>query len=177
MSAQEKPLNLLPKTVLEQSVWGRSLRWALSTGRYVIIITEIVVIAAFLSRFKLDQDVSDLGERINGKKNVMEVMLPVETKFRQVQNKLALARSTKSESIKFEEIFGDLESSIPEGISLQTMKIEKNLLHLTALAKSEGDLADFLNRGGMNNRWKTIELENISGNAQQGVSFSMKIWL
>ena len=107
----------------------------------------------------------------------MEVMLPVETKFRQVQNKLTVARSINSESIGFGEIFGDLESSIPEGISLQTMKIEKNQLHLTALAISEGDLADFLNRGGMNKRWKTIELENLSGNAQKGVSFSIKIWL
>ena len=54
------PINLLPKTEFELSFWGRFIKWALSTGRYIIILTELVVIIAFMSRFKLDRDASDV---------------------------------------------------------------------------------------------------------------------
>jgi len=68
----KKPINLLPPSEFEQSFWGKFLKWAVTAGRYVTILTELVVILAFLFRFKLDTEVADLGTRIEGQKNFLE---------------------------------------------------------------------------------------------------------
>lgn len=177
MPARGKPLNLLPKSELERTTWGRVLKWALSGGRYIVILTEMVVIVAFLSRFKLDQDMSDLGERINGKKNVLEVQTAAEIKFRQVQDKINLAKEAKNEGIKKDEIFAALEADVPPGVRLQNLKIEKNEVSFSAQANSEADLTEFLRRGSQNPKWKEIELSSITAGTQRGVVFNMKLWL
>lgn len=60
MAARTSAVNLLPTDRFEFSRTGRFLIWALSTGRLVVILTELVVILAFLSRFWLDRQLSDL---------------------------------------------------------------------------------------------------------------------
>src|SRR3989344_8016651 len=93
MPARKSTLNLLPRSDLDGSWWGRFLKWALSTGRYIIILTEMVVIMAFLSRFKLDRDLSDLAERIEGKKNVLVALSGNENVFRSIQKRLTVAKT------------------------------------------------------------------------------------
>ena len=132
---------------------------------------------AFLSRFKLDQDMSDLGERINGKKNVLEVQAPIEAKFRTVQDKINLAKETKNEGIKTSEIFSALEADVPAGVKLKNLNVEKNMVTFTAVALSENELVEFLQRGSRNDKWREVELVNVSAGTQIGVNFSMKLWL
>ena len=65
MPAKKEPeINLLPQEEFEGSVIGRILKWGLSTFRIIVIIVEMVVMAAFLSRFWLDAKNSDLNEDI-----------------------------------------------------------------------------------------------------------------
>ena len=64
-------INLLPKSDFEASFWGKFLKWGVSSGRYLVILTELVVIVAFLSRFKLDWDYAAVRDRINGKRAVL----------------------------------------------------------------------------------------------------------
>lgn len=63
MAARVDPLvNLLPSDRFEYSRVGRFLKWALSTGRHVLMLTELVVIIAFLSRFWFDRSLENLRE-------------------------------------------------------------------------------------------------------------------
>src|SRR3990172_11267317 len=91
MAARGKPVNLLPPSEFESSFWGKFLKWAVSGGRYIIIVTELIVILAFLSRFKLDKEISELNEEIQGKVSVLEAELPIEKEFRGQQRKLSAA--------------------------------------------------------------------------------------
>ena len=55
-------------------------------GRHIVLLTELVVIAAFLSRFKLDRDYADLGDKITGKKKrSLTAMANTESNFRLTQ--------------------------------------------------------------------------------------------
>ena len=85
MPARVVGINLLPQSEFGQTFWGRFLKWAVSTGRYFLIFVELVVIIAFMSRFKLDKDLADLADNIAGKKAVLEAAYATEqnssTKF------------------------------------------------------------------------------------------------
>ena len=66
MAARKKSsrINLLPQEEFAASTLGRILAWILSTFRILVIMTELIVILAFLSRFWLDARTTDLNEEI-----------------------------------------------------------------------------------------------------------------
>jgi hypothetical protein len=51
---KKKTINFLPEDELEKSPIGRFLKWALKAGRYIIVLTELIVVVVFISRFRLD---------------------------------------------------------------------------------------------------------------------------
>ena len=57
-------VNLLPKDAFESSTFGVVLEWALAFGKWVVILTQLVVMGAFLWRFGLDRKLTDLRKEI-----------------------------------------------------------------------------------------------------------------
>src|SRR5512144_1767398 len=86
--AKSKSINLLPQEEFENSVLGRILRWATGSFRVIVIITEMVVMGAFLSRFWLDAQNSDLNDSIQIKSAQISAQKDFENQFRQIQKKL-----------------------------------------------------------------------------------------
>ena len=64
MPAKTVDVNLLEKDDFSESPIGRIVTWAITYGRYIMILTEIVVLLAFISRFSLDRKLTDLNEAI-----------------------------------------------------------------------------------------------------------------
>ena len=87
---QSKRINLLPQEEFEASVLGRILRWAMGTFRIIVIITEMIVMGAFLSRFWLDAQNSDLNDQIKISSAQISSQASFEKKFRDVQTKLKI---------------------------------------------------------------------------------------
>src|SRR3990167_1085348 len=88
---KEKALiNLLPQEEFESSTFGRVLKWLLSSFRIMVIITELVVMTAFLSRFWLDAKTTDLNDSIKQKQAVIESQNNFEKEFRKTQNRLVI---------------------------------------------------------------------------------------
>src|SRR3989344_780469 len=95
-SKEQIKINLIPQDEFESSTFGRVLKWALSTFRIMVIVTELLVMSAFLSRFWLDARNSDLNEEIEIKKAQIGAYQDVEDSFRKYQAKLVLAKSLYS---------------------------------------------------------------------------------
>jgi len=87
-NTKSKQINLIPQDEFESSNFGRILKWALSTFRIVVIVTELIVMSAFLSRFWLDAKNSDLNEEINVNKSQIIAYKDIETEFRSLQKNL-----------------------------------------------------------------------------------------
>src|SRR3989344_9696651 len=121
MAARGKPVNLLPPSEFESSFWGKFLKWAVSGGRYIIIVTELIVILAFLSRFKLDKDISELSEEIQGKVSVLEAELPVEREFREQQRKLAAAEAILNSRYQVGLTLEKLTEKVSEEVKLSNL--------------------------------------------------------
>jgi hypothetical protein len=85
---KNKTINLLPQEEFESSIIGRILRWAMGTFRIIVIITEIIVMGAFLSRFWLDAQNSTLSDGIKIKSSQIQSLADIEKEFRNIQSKL-----------------------------------------------------------------------------------------
>lgn len=175
MPARIKLVNLLPRSDYGATWWGRFLGWALSAGRYIIILTELVVILAFLSRFKLDKDHSELAERIAGKKNVLEALAASEREFIRTRSRLEATGEMMKLQPAFSEVVGEVETTVPGGVKFSSLSILGKTMVVTGTANSEADLGIFLRENSQKNRWKTVELENVAANRETGIKFAMRV--
>ena len=168
-------VNLLPKTAWETSFWGRFFKWALTAGRYIVILTEMVVIAAFLSRFKLDRDYADLGDRINGKAAVLNSLAESEKKFRLAQGRLVEAGKILDNQLNATEIVDKIAAKIPPGVALVNLVISKKEVAITGTAENDKGVGVFLSRLAADTGWKSVRLAGLEAREQVGVRFSFKI--
>lgn len=144
MPANKKnKINLLPQEEFETSTFGRILKWALSSFRIMVIITELVVMAAFLSRFWLDARNSDLNDELNTTKAQILAYSDIESATRLNQRKIAIAKSLYTQK-NISEIIENISKLIPSDISLSSISINDNALTLKALSLSERSIMQFL---------------------------------
>lgn len=68
-------INLLPQK--ETPLTEKIVYFALNYLRYIIVITQLVVIAVFFYRFQIDQKIIDLKESVDQKKEILQIVLPL----------------------------------------------------------------------------------------------------
>jgi hypothetical protein len=174
-SAQETKINLLPPSEFELSFWGRFLKWAVTTGRYVIIVTELVVIVAFLSRFKLDSDLSGLSDEIRGKKNILDAQAAIETKFLGVQSRLLLAENIMNQSLAAGSEISEIVKTIPEGVKIVDLNINKTRDVVNVNTVGDLDLGIMLGEMSRIGSWKSVDVSGLTVDTLKGVNLTVNL--
>lgn len=177
-SNKSKQINLIPQDEFETSNFGRILKWALSTFRIVVIITELIVMSAFLSRFWLDAKNSDLNEEINNSKAQILAYKNIETEFRSLQQQTAIAKALYLEP-KISSIITTISSSIPNDIVVSSISDTNNELAIKASSLSERSIAQMLVNLQSTSELKEVSLiqanSNFDNNATTVFTVSAKI--
>lgn len=175
MPARVKEINLLQPTEFEESFGGKFLKWAVTTGRYIIILTEIVVIIAFFSRFKLDRDVSLLSDEIQGEVNVLDANSVLEANFRSTQVRVVAVGKLLSEQMQTTSLLESLTADSGGRVKVSSIGMVKDAITLTGQSTDEVNLGGFLTNLARNPRWKSVEVTEIAGDKDSGVKFTLSI--
>lgn len=172
-------INLLPGEELTKSgPLGKFLIWILSYGRYIIIGTEIIVLTVFLSRFRLDRELTDLHESIAQKQAVIMAASDTEQKIRTIQENLRLIKELGKGRDFPPKIFSVFESLTPNDITLSDLYLDAGKISFTATALSNTSFSDFLNNLSASGSFSDINVENIAKNYKgPGVQFKVAMAL
>ncbi len=171
---QEVEVNLLPHDSFTRSPVGRVLTWSLSTGRYIVVFTEMIVILTFLSRFTLDRQLTDLNEAILRKQAIIESFGDLETSVRAVQKKTDFIRQLHSR-VQILELFDFLDQNAPNTITFNNLSIRSDGFALEALAFSPADLSGFLTALKTDQRFVGVSLDTIAaGEEGAGINFGIR---
>ncbi len=119
-------LNLLHPNEIPPSLPTRFLRWVVSYGRYIVIFTEIIVVSAFVYRFKLDYDLDTLKTSINKDVPFIEGLITDEARITQAQTKLKTIGSTYNSSPNWKRIFNNLATEIPTSVRINSLNIDNS---------------------------------------------------
>lgn len=138
-------ISLLPPKQ-EISAGEKLLDFCLTTGRYIVIGTQIVVLSCFLARFRFDRQLEDLSESIEKKQGVVQSFKQQEGEIRLLQAQLAEIKKIKNEKRDPERLLQNLVDLLPPPVFLEDLTLKQNKISLTATAYSSQDLATFLNR-------------------------------
>ena len=64
MTAQKSSINLLTAEIRPQGQWDRIYSWTANTAKYIIIVTEMVVLGAIGFRFVIDGKIAAMDTQI-----------------------------------------------------------------------------------------------------------------
>lgn len=161
MPKNQKLINLLPQEEFEASVTGRILRWTMSTFRYIVIVTEMVVMGAFLSRFWLDAKNADLGDSLKIKTAQIQAQSDFEKTFRNLKTRLSILAKLDKNS-KPTGIVGSIVSKLPTDVVLTSISYQDSLASLKGVSGSEIGIAQFIANLRGDKSFKKVTLGQIT---------------
>ena len=121
------------------------LKWALSFGRLLVIIVEIVAFSAFIYRFTLDRQYVDLNDKIKSEQAIIEASKSQEMKFRNLQQRLATINQIDTNGNKIYQIINDVIAFTPAEITFNSMSVDENEIKIDANIQSISSLTSFMN--------------------------------
>lgn len=141
-------VNKLPSINLlktkEESFLNKFIRWALTIGRLVVIITEGVALAAFIYRFSLDKQLVDLNDKIKSEQSIVKSFKNNEDKYRNLQERLALASKLSITGESSVKIFDDVFSFAPKDFIFSNFIMSEDRIKIDANVGSIPSLAAFI---------------------------------
>lgn len=122
MAARKKEdINLLPQRGFESTTTGRILAWVLSSFRIIVIVTEIIVMIAFLSRFWLDAQNTDLTDELESKQAILSSSLNFEMEFKDIQDRISIYSELTSYDVTKASIANTISALLPPDIFLTSV--------------------------------------------------------
>lgn len=118
-------LDLLKPQGEPQKLLIQAFRWILSSGRFLIVFVEILVLTAFVLRFKLDADIAATSEAIEEQVPFIESLKSDEKLIRKLQFQISTISSIKQESPDYQAILQKITALLPSGITLQSLSFQK----------------------------------------------------
>ncbi|MDD3744688.1 MAG: PilN domain-containing protein [Lentimicrobiaceae bacterium] len=166
-------INLVPKDPFFETFWGRSFKWALTVGRYIVIFTELVVIVSFATRFSLDRRNTDLNDQIHEKEQVLKSYGDLETKFRFIQQQITDYQQLQQEA-NIVEIFPILNDTIPQNVVFNNLTIRNASLSFSGVAYSQDSLNVLVNNMQLDSHFSNVRISKIESTQQSaGINFDV----
>ncbi len=152
-------INLLERN--EESIVDKLTFFSLNYLRYIIIITQLVVIGVFFYRFQIDQRIIDLKESVNQKKEIVQIVLPLLNEAAKIDKKTTAIEKTLAEQNNFTSMFDYFLSSFPDSIVLSNMEVKDGSIMITGDAGDPKHLQAFYLILKKDNKFKEVTFKNI----------------
>ncbi|MBI2018031.1 PilN domain-containing protein [Candidatus Daviesbacteria bacterium] len=141
-------LDLLKPQSEPQKLFIQALRWILSSGRFLIVFVEILVLAAFVARFKLDADILATKEAIEEQIPFIESLKSDEDLIRRTQFQIATIYSIKQDSPDYHLILQKIAAQTPTGVTIRSLSLQKQTgkieIKISGTTSSNANLTGFL---------------------------------
>ncbi len=141
-------LNLLKPQSNPEKLPVKFVRWLLSSGRFIFVAVNAIVLIAFGARFKLDSDLSSKKDAIEEKIPYIESLKPYEILIRETQLKLATIDTVKKSSPDWPAVFQKIADQTPSNVKVINISIKKDVggagVNITGQTQVSSDITNFV---------------------------------
>lgn len=167
-------VNLLPKDAFETSFLGKFLKWSLTAGRVMVVLTEFVVILAFASRFWFDKELNDLREANDSKQVVIKSYVDTENQMRTVLARQTAVDAFLSEKLEIDLGLDKLKLLLPNGTVLNQVSFLPGGVGIAGITGSEQALVQTINAMKSYQDVESVEIKKLEFDQKKGgVSFEI----
>lgn len=153
------------------------MNWALTIGRLIVIITEVVAVVAFVYRFSLDEKLVGLHDEIKQQQNIVFALKNDENKYRNLQDRLALTKTFSEKSAISNQAMTNITNPMPDRVRINNLILNKDRENIHIDVTSVSALADFVDSLKNNPSLKSISIDNIESKPSFGLSVDITIML
>lgn len=158
-------INLLKAQDKPEKIHLQLVKWLLSMGRYIIIFVELIVLSAFIARFKFDADLANYKEQIDQQVPYIESLKTDEQLIRQAQKQLATIKDLKQTRKDYAAVFKKIADQTPQKIILSNINIEndkgKLQFKITGHATNNNELGTMIRGFKEDGAFNNINIANI----------------
>lgn len=141
-------LNLLKPQSNPEKLPVKLVHWLLSSGRYIFVLVNALVLIAFGARFKLDADLATKKDAIEEQIPYIESLKPYEILIRETQLKLSTIDTAKKSSLDWSAILKKIADQTPAGVKIISINIKKDVgaatITIAGQAQTSSDLTSFI---------------------------------
>jgi len=171
MASKKKEISLIRSADRPTSLSEKVIYWVSNVLRYIMVFTELIIIIAFLSRFKLDQEHTDLSESLRNKRYILETTSNFEKEYGQLQQKLKLIKTLYDSQPDYYAKLSSIIQNTPADIVYNTLSVNnkdnKISFNLSVYAYQEEAVIDFINQLSLNPQIKSINISSIEKKARE----------
>lgn len=150
-----------------KSFLDKFIKWALTGGRLIVILTESLALFTFLYRFDLDRKLIDSHDRIAQKQAIVKLLKNNEDKYRNLQNRISIA-STLSSNNQISDKFQKITKETPQDIIFNNLVLSENFIRVDAVAQSIISLNNFIKTLKSDKEVSSISLDRIENKTSNG---------
>lgn len=176
MDKQPASINLLKKQ--GNSTLDTILHFAVTGGRFIIIFTETIALAAFLYRFTLDRQIIDLRDEIRANAAIVSQYEPLEQEYRGIQDRIQQAGVLSKEAPMLPGLFSGIIEKGNGNVTFTSLLISVDTIRMEADASSVASLNKFvtaLRSDPLIEEVSIDRIENRTSNALISVTISAQI--
>jgi Tfp pilus assembly protein PilN len=123
-------------------------RWLFTSGRFIFIIVEAIVLGAFLSRFFLDNNIANRKKAIDQLIPYIQSLKQYEIAVSNLQIKLAFLNSFFDKRADYTFLLNQISLKTPSGVRFSDLSLKKIddvvKMDISASASNNGDLLALL---------------------------------
>lgn len=170
--ADKKPLfpsiNLLIRQDNKTQFYITLIKWLTSSGRFIVILVEFIVIIAFVARYKLDSDLANLHDKIQNQLPYIKSLQPAESQIRHIQFQLTTIKQIKDGDRDFSAVFSIIASLTPATIQITNITLDRTgsypntQITISGNTPSNVELSAFINALKGNKTFTNVVLTNIT---------------
>lgn len=153
-------INILKKK--ELTFFEKLIYFFLHYIRYIVVLTQIVVIFVFFYRFKVDQEVIELKEMINEKQEIINVTHPLIEQAEIIDFKTNNAKVIINKQKQFINNFNYILSIIPERITLNKFEINHSEIKLSGITSDINSIRFLYEKIRREGKFKDATIDKIT---------------
>ncbi len=142
--------------------------------RYIIIITQLVVIGVFFYRFQIDQHIVDLKESVDQKKEIVQVVVPLLQQAETIDQRSNEAQKIFKEQDNFGKMVHYFLSQFPASITLTRLEITNDSINAMGSSFNPQDLQSFYSLLKQDNKFNKIEFPSLR-KTDTGYTFQLNL--
>lgn len=111
--------------------------------RYILVITQLIVLSVFFSKILLDQKIVDLKESIDQKKQIITSARPMISANNRLATQISLLETLVKEQRSSNSLIVTVLENVPESIKISSFSFDKGALSLQATTFRPVDIKKF----------------------------------
>lgn len=173
----KRSINLLPRDSFEKGKLGIILEWSLVFGKWAVILTQLIVMGAFLYRFTLDRSLTDLSKAIAKDVAIIKSYEQVERDFILTQKQVKQAKIAMSTQDSILKTLNDVMRITNSQIWYDQINLTPSTLSLNAYAASLPAFGQYLMAVQTDPMFKNVQIGKLESSTTEGAQMQFDITL